>query len=93
MQPEDWKSSNEANKAYSSSESYSVNKPLKLYCDASANGLCACLVHLMSDKSERPVVYPSRTLTKSETNYAQIECEALAIVFAVPIFHQYLYED
>ena len=66
---------------------YDVNKPLKLYCDASATGLGACLAHVMPDKSERPVAYASRTLT----TYAQIEREALAIVFAVRRFHQYLY--
>ena len=55
---------------------YDVRKPLKLYCDKSASGLGACLVHLMPDKSERPVAYASCTLTALEQNYAQIECEA-----------------
>ena len=32
---------------------YDVSKPLKLYCDTSATGLSACLVHVMPDKSER----------------------------------------
>ena len=70
---------------------YDVSKPLKLYCDASASGLGACLVHQMPDRSERPVAYASRTLTAPEQNYAQIEHEALAIVFAIRRFHQYLY--
>ena len=70
---------------------YDVSKPLKLYCDASASGLGACLVHQMPDRRERPVAYASRTLTAPEQNYAQIEREALAIVFAVRRFHQYLY--
>ena len=70
---------------------YDVGKALKLYCDASATGLGACLVHVMPDKSERPVAYASRTLTAPEKNYAQIEREALAIIFGVRRFHQYLY--
>ena len=45
----------------------------------------------MADKSEHPVAYASCTLTAPEKNYAQIECEALAIIFAVHRFHQYLY--
>ena len=70
---------------------YDVKRTLKLYCDASAHGLGACLVHIMDDKSEKPVAYASRTLTKSEIGYAQIECEGLALVFGVRRFHQYLY--
>ena len=70
---------------------YDVKRALKLYCDASANGVGACLVHVMDDNSEKPVAYASRTLTKSEVAYAQIEREALALVFGVRRFHQYLY--
>ena len=44
----------------------------------------------MPNKSERPVVYASRTLTAPEQNYAQIEHEAFAIIFTVRRFHQYL---
>ena len=45
----------------------------------------------MDDNSEKPVAYASHTLTKSETAYAQIEHEGLALVFGVCRFHQYLY--
>ena len=40
---------------------------------------------------EKPVAYASWTLTQAEANYAQIERKALAIIFAVRKFHQYLY--
>ena len=66
---------------------YDITRKLKLYCDASAYGLGACLVHVMDDNSEKPVVYASSTLTKSEIAYAQIEREGLALVFGVRRFH------
>ena len=69
---------------------YDADKPVKLYCDASPRGVGACLMHII-DGQEKPVAYASRTLTPAEVNYAQIEREALAIVFAVRKFHQYLY--
>ncbi|KAL3214900.1 hypothetical protein MRX96_006991 [Rhipicephalus microplus] len=39
---------------------------------------------------EQPVAYASRTLTKTECIYAKIDREALAIVYAVRNFHEYL---
>ncbi|KRZ27238.1 Uncharacterized protein T4C_3993 [Trichinella pseudospiralis] len=53
---------------------------------------CAVLSHVMSDDTETPVAYASKTLTATKRNYAQIDKEALAIVFRVKKFHQYLYE-
>lgn len=67
---------------------YDESKPLILTCDASPYGIGAVLSHTMSDGADRPVVYG---LTKPEQGYAQIEREALAIVFEVQKFHYYLY--
>ena len=45
----------------------------------------------MPDRTERPIAYGSRTLTKAEKNYAQIEREADAIIFGIKKFHPYIY--
>ena len=47
--------------------------------------------HIAPSGEERPIAYASRTLSKSERNYAQIKKEALSIVFGIKKFHQYLY--
>ena len=67
-----------------------MNKPIKLYCDALARGVGACLMHVVNGE-EKPVAYASRTLSLAEVNYAHIEHEALVIIFGVKRFNQYLY--
>lgn len=65
---------------------YDQTKPLTIHCYASKDGLGACLL-----QEGRPLSYASRALTDPEKNYAQIEKELLAIVFATKQFHQYVY--
>ena len=65
---------------------YTQDKPLYLQCDASQSGFgCALL------QDGRPICYASRALTSTETKYAQIEKEMLAIVFGMRRFHTYTF--
>ena len=59
--------------------------------DAFPKGVGAALYHTMPDGTECPVVMASRFLSPAEKNYSQIGREALALTFAVKIFHQYVY--
>ena len=64
---------------------YDVNKEVSLECDSSEVGLGAVI-----KQGGHPIAYASRALTKTEQNYAQIEKECLAIVFATERFEQYI---
>ena len=70
---------------------YDPALPVRLACDASPTGIGAVLSHVMPDGSERPVAFASRSLTKTERKYAQIDKEASSIVWGVKRFHVYLY--
>ena len=70
---------------------YDPSKPLILSVDASPYGLGAVLSHKMTDGSDKPVSLASRSLSQAEKSYSQIEKEALAIIFGVRKFHQYIH--
>ncbi|KAK9719321.1 Integrase zinc binding domain [Popillia japonica] len=62
---------------------YNVNEPIILECDASGYGL-----GVAAYQNNGIIGFASRTLTKSEQNFAQIEKELLAIVFGCVRFDQ-----
>ncbi|XP_037931378.1 uncharacterized protein K02A2.6-like [Teleopsis dalmanni] len=59
--------------------------PIIVATDASPTGIAGVLSHNING-SERPIAFASRSVTKSESNYSQIDREALAIVFTVDHF-------
>ncbi|GFX69448.1 retrovirus-related Pol polyprotein from transposon 17.6 [Trichonephila clavipes] len=70
---------------------YDPKLPLVLQTDASPVVIGAVLSHIMPDGSEKPAMFASRSLTKTEHNYSQIDKEALSIVWGVKRFYQYLF--
>ena len=65
---------------------YDRNKPMTLQCNASLKGLGACSI-----QEGQPIAFVSKSLTDTETHYANIERELLAIIFGCEKFHMYLY--
>ena len=68
---------------------YDPKARTKLSADASSYGLGAVLLQ-QAESGWKPVAYASRSLSDTETRYAQIEKEALALVLACEKFSTYL---
>ena len=66
--------------------SLDVVKPITIQVDASKIQFG---VAVLSD--DAPVAYASKALTDTEYQWANIECEAYALVFGCEQFHTYLY--
>ena len=65
---------------------YDRNKPITLQVDASSRGLRATII-----EDGRPIAFASKALTETESRYANIERELLAIVYGCTKFHTILY--
>ena len=65
---------------------YDWTKPVTLQCDTSLKGLGACII-----QDGQPIAFASKSLTDTETHYANIERELLAIIYGCEKFHTYLY--
>ena len=70
---------------------YDPTLPLKLAADASQYGLGLVISHKLPGGEERQFVFASRSLSKNEQNYAQIDKEVLALIFGVQKFHAYIF--
>ena len=63
---------------------YDRNLPAEIYCDASKRGIGFVFQQICPKSGTKRIIScGSRTLTKSEVNWAIIELECLAIVFAL----------
>ena len=70
---------------------FDAKLPLILATDASLVGLGAVLSHRYPDGTDRPITFASRTLSKSEKLYSQIDKEATAIYWGLKKFFQFCY--
>jgi len=69
---------------------YDINAKTKISADASAYGLGAVLLQCQDNHKWKPVAFSSCSLNETETQYAQIEKEALALVWSCEKFSDYV---
>ncbi|XP_061715536.1 uncharacterized protein K02A2.6-like [Cydia pomonella] len=68
---------------------FDEDRSIFLACDASEKGVGAVLYH-KNGNTEQPIAFASRKLRTAETKYSVIDREALAILFGIKKFDQYL---
>lgn len=65
---------------------FNPKEEIVIQADSSKDGMGACLL-----QNSQPVSFVSRSLSENEKNFAQIEKELLAIVFAFEKYHYFVY--
>jgi len=65
---------------------FNLTEPFEIQTDASERAIGCCIF-----QNNKPIHYASRCLNDTEINFAQIEKEMLAIVFACTKFHYLIY--
>ena len=70
---------------------YNPDYPILLATDASPYGLSGVLSHKMPNGDERPIAFISRSLTKAERGYSQLDKEATAVYWACKQFFEFIY--
>ena len=66
---------------------FDPEQPIVLATDTSPYGIGAALTHVLPDGSEEPIAFASKTLSKAERSYGQVEKEGLSIVYGIRKFH------
>ena len=69
---------------------YDPNRETVVSADASSYGLGAVIMQRQDNGDLNPVAFASRSLTQTESRYAQIEKEALAVTWACECFNMYI---
>jgi len=65
------------------------DRPFEIYVDASANAAAGYLVQKDDNGDERPIAFFSSKFTQAQRNYAVIEREALAVVWALQKYKEW----
>ena len=69
---------------------FDTTQPTRVRCDASKNGLGACLEQYL-DNNWHPIAYASRFLNCNEQKYSTNQLELLAVEWSLEHFKYYLY--
>ena len=69
------------------------DRPFEIYVDASANAAACYLVQKDDSGVERPIAFFSSKFTHAQRNYAVIEREALAVVWALQKYKEWVFRN
>ncbi|EFO91976.1 hypothetical protein CRE_11440 [Caenorhabditis remanei] len=70
---------------------YNPNLPIIVAADASQYGIGATISHRFPDGTEKTIYHISKTLSKTQRNYSQIEKEGFGLITAVTKFHKFIH--